>query len=449
MEEKLLENEIAEDGEQTPSSPVDTDPAEEPAVPAEEDSREDVSEEDRDAGSTEEEEVAQTPEAAQNEAALTYSWDLSQEEKKAGEKHSGGRKSAWVFAGILGVIFLLCAGLLVLSFFIGGKGASARSGADAVTISETINPSIVFIKSSSSTGYSTGAGVAFSSDGYIVTNYHIITGSYEIQVTTYDGKTYNAKLVGGSLEDDLAVIHVSDVTLVPASFGNSNRVKTGETAYVIGHPGGEAFAWSISQGIVSGTDRLVITEAGFTVSVIQVDAAVNTGNSGGALINSSCEVIGIVSMRLGAQYENMGFAIPSNYVLSAIDKILSGKNDATEEAAKVNRPYIGIVGTGVEAGKYYIAGSNNKVTVFEEETEGAFYAEVSGVWIVSVSPGGSAYGKLKANDIILKVEDMTVTGIDEVIDILSKHKAGDEVLVTYYSDGETKVAVLTLKESAS
>ena len=443
MEEKILENEITENEEQAVPAEAKAEPVEESAPPCEEETGADMS------GAEQPSESAE-PEAPVEEVATTYSWDLSQEEKKESANRSGGRKSAWVFAGILCAIFLVCAGLLVLSFFIGGNGgASGRNGADAVTVAETINPSIVFIKSSSSTGYSTGAGVVFASDGYIVTNYHIITGSYEIKVTTYDGKTYSAKLIGGSLEDDLAVIHVPDVTLVPATFGNSNRIKTGETAYVIGHPGGEAFSWSISQGIVSGTDRRVITEAGFTVSVIQVDAAVNTGNSGGALINDACEVIGIVSMRLGAQYENMGFAIPSNYVLAAIDDILDGKNDATEEAAKVNRPYIGIVGVGVEGGKYYVAGANNTVATVPEGTENAFYAPVSGVWIVSVTPGGSAYGKLKADDIILKVEDITVSGIDEVIDLLSKHKVGDEVLITYYSGGETKVALLTLKESAS
>ena len=165
-----------------------------------------------------------------------------------------------------------------------------------------------------------GSGFIITSDGYILTNYHVISGSKAVTVATYDHNTYDAKVIGYDASNDIAVIKIDAENLKPVTLGDSDTLRVGENVYAIGNPLGE-LTFSLTGGIVSALSRNVQTEAGTSMSLIQTDCAINSGNSGGALFNTRGEVIGITNAKYSssgmgseAEIDNIGFAIPINSV---------------------------------------------------------------------------------------------------------------------------------------
>ena len=289
---------------------------------------------------------------------------------------------------------------------------------------------------------SEGSGVIYKNENgyaYIVTNYHVIAKSQELEVLLSDGTREKAELVGSDQWTDLAVIRIANTNVsTVAEFANSDDVEVGQTAIAIGSPLGSEFATSVTQGIVSATNRAVATDVDgdgqedWVVTAIQTDAAINPGNSGGALINSAGQVIGINSMKISkSSVEGMGFAIPSNEVVSIIKQL--------EENGKITRPALGISMVNLTSVNTRVIQQMN------------LPADVkSGVVIAEVDSKGSAKAAgLQAYDVIVEMDGQKIEGIQNLRKVLYSHKVGDKLEVTYYRNGQKQTTTISLTETNS
>ncbi len=273
---------------------------------------------------------------------------------------------------------------------------------------------------------SSGSGFIITSDGYIVTNYHVIKNASSISVTLYNGESYAATLVGGDTDYDLAVLKVEATELSPVTLGDSKTVNVGDTVMAIGNPLGE-LTFSQSQGSVSCTDRAINVD-GTPFNMIQVDASINPGNSGGPLMNLYGEVIGIVSAKYSSYadtvVEGLGFAIPISDVQTLVVDIM-------ENGIVTDKPYLAISAgtmTAQMAAQYQI-----------DVTEGVFvYAAEKG--------GAGANAGLRLGDVITEMDGQKITSMEDLSAAKKGHKAGDTVSVTYYRDGEYHTTQLTFDE---
>lgn len=273
---------------------------------------------------------------------------------------------------------------------------------------------------------SQGSGIIITSDGYVVTNAHVVGNSktaYAIKVVTADGKEYTAGVVGIDSRTDIAVLKMDDAKdLSPATFGNSDDVELGEDIIVIGNPGGLEFQNSLTKGIVSATNRE--TSSTSLVKYIQTDAAINPGNSGGPIVNLYGQVIGIATSKIVSEkYEGMGFAIPSVTAKEIVDSLM--KYSYVDGRVK-----IGITGQSV----------TSSVTSEYGLPQGILVAEIA-------ADGPCANSGLMVEDIITEIDGQSVTTFTEVYEILEKHKEGDKITLTYYrySDNSYGEADITLQ----
>lgn len=289
---------------------------------------------------------------------------------------------------------------------------------------------------------SEGSGVIYKKDGktaYIVTNNHVVKGSSALQVILSNGKKVNAELVGTDSATDLAVlkINAANVTTV-AQFGDSNSIAAGQDVLAIGSPMGSEYANTVTKGIVSAKNRtLKAGTDGTLTSVIQTDAAINSGNSGGPLINMAGQVIGINSMKLssdneGSSIEGMGFAIPSNEVVSIINQLI--KN------GKIERPALGIGMVDL-----------SNVTTDQQQSVLKLPSSVNkGVVIMQVESGSAADSAgLKQYDVITQLGDTKVTNANTLKAALYKYKVGESAKVTYYRNGKQQTSTIHLTKAAS
>ncbi len=310
-----------------------------------------------------------------------------------------------------------------------------------VSVAEKIQPSVVGIKveytvnsifSMQSTASAEGSGVIISKDGYILTNNHIVNTSssssyYQLseatKLTVYlygDDTEYEAKIVGTDSLTDLAVIKIEKNDLTPAILGDSDGVRVGEFVMAAGNPLG--MQNSITSGIVSAVEREVTDTDGKKFTLIQTDAAINSGNSGGALVNSKGEVIGINTLKLsGTGIEGMGFAIPINDTKDIADQLI--------QYNKVKRPYIGISGLDLD-----------------EKTAKQYNYPV-GIYIRSIDDFSAAQkAGLRAGDVIIEADSKAVKTMDELNSIKNTHKIGDEMTLKVSRDGKEISVTLTLTE---
>ena len=280
-----------------------------------------------------------------------------------------------------------------------------------VEISSTIEQQSFF---GYSTGYALGSGVIISADGYIVTNNHVIEDATEVDVKLYNGEKYSATLVGTDARSDLAVIKIDAQDLEYVALADSSKLVLGQECVVIGNPLGEGI--SCSNGIVSALEKDITIE-NYPMSVIQTNAAVNEGNSGGGLFNMNGDLIGIVNAKsssssstsifstTGASVEGMGYAIPSNRVKKIVTDL-------------------------VDYG-YVKARATLGVSVY---TQAAFEEKgVTGLVIASVVENGAAYkAGVKDYDILSKVDGEDITSYAGLSKVLDKHDVGDEVEIVVY-----------------
>ena len=270
---------------------------------------------------------------------------------------------------------------------------------------------------------SAGSGFIITKDGYIVTNYHVIDSADTVKVTLYDGATYDAKIVGGDEDYDIAVLKIDATDLQAVTFGDSTKLQVGESIAAIGNPLGE-LTFSMSEGIVSSVDRAINVD-GTPFNMIQVTAAINPGNSGGPLFNTYGEVVGIVSAKYSSyasnSVEGLGFAIPINDVIAMVEDIM-------ENGRVTNRPYFAMMASSVNAN---FAMQNG-------------LAVSTGVYVSSVEAGGaSEKAGLKSGDVIVKVDDKAISDMKDLNGIKKSYKAGDTVTVTVNRAGKEVELSLT------
>ncbi len=289
---------------------------------------------------------------------------------------------------------------------------------------------------------SEGSGVIYkNADGYayIVTNYHVIANSQELEVLLADGTRAKAEIVGSDQWTDLAVIRIANTNVsTVAEFANSDDVQVGQTAIAIGSPLGSEFATSVTQGIVSATNRSVATDVDgdgqedWVVTAIQTDAAINPGNSGGALINSAGQVIGINSMKISkSSVEGMGFAIPSNEVVSIIKQL--------ETDGKITRPALGISMVNLSSVNERVI---EQLNLPRDVKNGVVIAEV-------MAKGSAKAAGLQAYDVIVEMDGQKIEGIQNLRKVLYSHKVGDKLEVTYYRNGQKQTTTISLTETNS
>lgn len=294
--------------------------------------------------------------------------------------------------------------------------------------------------------YSEGSGVIYSKQngkGYIVTNNHVVEGSDSLEVILEDGTKFSAKLVGSDSTTDLAVLEI-DGNKVPAtaSFGNSDNVSPGDPVIAIGSPLGSQYATTVTQGIISATNRTVETQDQNTgqvtgeATVLQTDAAINPGNSGGPLVNEAGQIVGINSMKLasntdGTSVEGMGFAIPSNEVVKIINQLVQN--------GKVERPSLGVKVVDLDQ---ITDDSQSSLKLPSNITKGVvIYSTTSGS--VAKSAG------LEKSDVIVKLGNKTVSSVADLHSALYSHSVGDTVSVSYYRNGKLKTTKVHLTKKTS
>ena len=284
-------------------------------------------------------------------------------------------------------------------------------------------PSVVSI--SCDTG--SGTGVVLSKDGYIVTNCHVVEGAQSIQVVFTDERILVASVIGADAVSDLAVLHVQADDLSPAEFGDSTSLRVGDAVAAIGDPLGLEFRGTMTDGIVSAINRDVTTN-GRTMTLIQTNAALNSGNSGGPLLNCYGQVVGINTMKIGAftdsaGVEGLGFAIPSTTVKEIVDQLIA-------QGYVSGRPDPGFTGQTISS------------------IEQAWYRLPAGVLITQVEAGGSAEkAGIEEGDVLLSMDGTRVSDTQTLENLLYNHQAGDAVEIVIYRDGKQYSATLTLGEA--
>ena len=373
------------------------------------------------------------------------------------KKRRGSRKAPWIFAAFLVLIVALTTLTLALSWMFyqdeeptagesGGGNyttipiptASPETGVTdleraptgtGVTLSIAALPengltyqeiydrniaAIVSIRAYQTGGGATGTGVIMTADGYIITNYHVIQGSYEVEVLLSDDSVHKALLVGGDQTNDLAVLKIDAADLTPAEFGDSDLLKVGDLALAIGNPLGEELRGTMTDGIISAISRDVNVD-GNTMTLIQTTAALNSGNSGGALLNDRGQVVGITNMKMtsySGSVEGLGFAIPTNTVKAIVDELIAYGHVR-------GYPTLGILGSTMDAQRALANGL------------------VEGVYVQSVTAGSDAEKQgMRAGDVITECNGQTVASVDDINAIKEGFQAGDVLTFRVYRNGE-------------
>ena len=313
-----------------------------------------------------------------------------------------------------------------------GNGEEADDGMTSTQIYGTVSPSIVSIIVDDMTvgSEASGSGVIMSKDGYVITNQHVVDGGNKFTVVTSDSTQYEAELIGEDEQTDLAVLKIdSKADLSVAEFGSSDDLAVGDRCYAIGSPGGVEFQNTFTGGFVSAINRDV-TINDRVMTLIQTDAAINPGSSGGALINKYGQVVGITSSKLsssgynGASYEGMGFAIPMTTVQDIVNELI-------ENGHVTGRPAIGISGYDIT------------------ETTASYYDVPQGVLVSNVDESSDAYEQgIQANDIITKVNGKKITCMSDINEIKEELAAGDKMTLTIYRSGKTREITITLMDQA-
>ena len=320
-------------------------------------------------------------------------------------------------------------------------GTSVSSGMTTAQVAKTVSPSVVVITTEqvvysqwswygqSQVESGAGSGVIISSDGYILTCAHVVSGASNITVSI-DDKDYPATLVGEDTTSDIAVVKVDATGLTPATVGNSDNLKVGESVMAVGNPLGE-LGGTVTSGIVSALNRSVSIQGSSsvnTMSLIQMDASVSPGNSGGGLFNMNGELVGIVNAKSSdSDAEGLGFAIPVNDAVKVAQELL-------ENGYVTGRPYLGI--------SYY--------AVTDAQTAAQLGVNAYGVYIVEVVKGGPAdKAGLQAGDRIVSMDGSEVATQSDLGTLMQDHKAGDTIEITVARGGQMQTVTVTLGEKGA
>lgn len=295
-------------------------------------------------------------------------------------------------------------------YTLGGQNGNPAAGGDDSAVSPA----------------SEGSGIVATSDGYIITNAHVVADATSLKVVLSNGTTYAAKLIGSDSVTDLAVIKIEATGLTPAEFGSSDDLKVADTVMAVGNPGGMEFNSSVTVGYVSALNREITnSETGYTMKCIQTDAAINPGNSGGALVNMYGQVIGINSSKIVATgYEGLGFSIPINVAQPVI-------SDLKQYGYVKDRAVLGISGQ------------------FIDSVTSRFYNLPTGMYVNSVTSSEVTSAGIKKGDVITKIDGKGVTSQNVITSVVTSKKPGDTVTLSVTSaiTGESFTATVKLSQA--
>ena len=292
-------------------------------------------------------------------------------------------------------------------------------------IYQQVSPSVVSITALLPMGSSQGTGVVMTADGYIITNAHVIEGAFRADVSLEDGRSFQAKLVGSDKITDLAVLKVEAENLTPAVFGDSDQMVVGDTVVAIGNPMGEQLRGTMTDGILSAINRDMEVD-GNTMTLLQTTAALNTGNSGGALVNDQGQIIGITNMKLISNVsdntlEGLGFAIPTTTVKPVVDALIA-------DGVVTGRPTLGVTVRGMS------------------QAEKEEFGVDQGILVISVAAGSGADGKLEEGDVLLTANGAPLNSADDLLAIRDKLQVGDAIEFQVDRGGEGLAVTVELVE---
>ena len=353
------------------------------------------------------------------------------------------KNSTRFFSKVIALVLFCC---LVGGFAFASVGSTAQAEAPqelspADIYEMNVNSTVGITISGQTTsrygyGYTyqaSGSGFIITSDGYILTNYHVIEGSEKVTVATYNNETYDAKVIGYDESNDIAVIKIEADDLTPVILGDSNALRVGDPVFAIGNPLGE-LTFSLTHGIVSALSRSVTIDSGSTMSLIQTDCSINSGNSGGALFNVYGEVVGITNAKYSssgysgeASIDNIGFAIPINSVQRIVTSII--------ENGYILKPYIGITVSSMSEETANITGIKAGAVVYE---------------VTEDAPADKA--GIKAHDVITRVDDQDISSSEDLVKVISDTEPGTVLRFHIYRQGkemEIDVRVDSKTESAT
>lgn len=379
------------------------------------------------------------------EVKNTFNEEPSKEKKK---KRRNGKGIAKYIA--LALICSLCGGVIGsgVTYFVTGKNVSGNSSGNTVTVDpvsfatdstalsaaeiyQKVAPAVVMVSTKTiqtvngwfqQEAEGMGSGFIINTDGYILTNYHVIDGASEVTVTLSDGNEVTASVVNYDSDQDVAMIKINEDIEVPGvvELGDSDALQPGEEVLAIGNPLSKELSSTLTKGIVSALNRSIETETGVSTNLIQTDTAINSGNSGGPLINTKGEVIGINTLKASDGAEGIGFAIPINDVKVKIDSL--------------SKP---ILNLGVS------------IRVIDESMAKQLNME-EGLYIVEVnefSPAEKA--GLKGGDLIVKVDGTRIKTFEELQEIKNSKEEGDSINIEFIRDGKTQNTTITLTSSST
>ena len=307
----------------------------------------------------------------------------------------------------------------------GGQLRLTRDHGETLTAQEIyrqVNPSVVTVMANLGDSMSVGTGVIFTEDGYIVTNYHVLEGGSECYISLDTGELYEARYVEGDAANDLAVLKIDGMDLPPAEFGDSDLLTVGDEVYAIGNPLGVELRGTLTDGIVSAINRDVWVD-GRTMTLIQTNAALNSGNSGGPLINEYGQVVGINVIKMTSRYSNvegLGFAIPT----ASMERIV---NDLLTYGEIKPEPLLGVT----------------VMRTAEEAAEGVW-----GLRVDSVTTGGAGdLAGIRKGDFILTADGEELTTSQDLLRVRRHFHVGDSLGMTIWRDGEVLEVTLELKDA--
>lgn len=300
-------------------------------------------------------------------------------------------------------------------------------------VSEEVGPAVVGISTTKSSwiesqnSESAGSGIVFDSKGYIVTNQHVVEGGTKVMVSLPGGKKVQAKVIGEDAKTDLAVLKVETTGLTAAKFGDSDAIRVGDSVIAIGNPLGEEFAGSVTSGILSAKDRdMSFNDDGNsrTYNVLQTDASINPGSSGGALLNESGEVVGINTLKISSA-EGMGFAIPINEVKIVIKELM--------DTGYVKRAFLGVS------------------TIYLDAETAKMYNTQSGMGVQQVVPGSAANkAGIVPGDIIVEIDGKKIESETDLTNAVNKKKVGETIsLKIHDQNGKTRDVKIVLEENTN
>ncbi len=407
-----------------------------------------------------------------NEAQYAFKWNYSEQfehDKKAVNKKQQTKKAPLIYGIIMLAVFLLAFAILLVSLSLDkiGQNNVVNGELSVVQIVEKGMPSSVSVLAvKDETYFSSGSGFVVNDYGYIVTNYHVVENTSKVLIADCNGKQYSADIVNYNEDLDLALLYSENAAIAAATLADSSELKLGETVVAIGSPTGSGIALSVSNGIVSGINR----QTSLPVGMIQTNAPLNPGNSGGPLFDSHGNVVGIVTSKLAYTNDSEGEKIPLDGIAYAIPINSVKSYIASWISSDLQKPMLGISAVPVEEGNAYFYDGNEGVIYLYKEIDGVkckinaagtamplskadieneaniiIDAKVTGIYVVKVTKGLGAYGKLQEGDIVVSLGGEKIENVTDAREVFNKLEAGDTVVVGFYRNGKSTKSDMILK----